>query len=279
VFITDSAFKFENDLSPWQVSEFEILKKKDNQIVATNPGQFYEHVRVVNVAGPNQPVTMTAKWPYNSADLLNSFVTQGATPVHCYQQLAGSSSWSEVSCQITFNASTGTATASIASVPAGATVWMTVHLDYAGKTRIDPTMTPRTFVFSAVWTDGPLVGSSSAVVVGRPKKVTMVYGTVSTTSGAPLAGMLVTLYSGATPKATYETGTDGFYVFFNDMSCSTDFQGSGGCASGPTGNLSVPAGPYTVTSEENALYFAKSGTGSVQATQAIRIDLKPTAKP
>ena len=99
----------ERPLNPWQVTDFEILKKKDNQIVATNPGQFYQHASAWSMLAVDQPVSMTAKWPYNSLDPLNSFVTEGATPVHCYQQLAGSTSWSEVVCAITINASTGTA--------------------------------------------------------------------------------------------------------------------------------------------------------------------------
>ena len=42
--MTDSAFQLKDDLSPWTITDFEILiNGKDNTIVATNPGQFYYH--------------------------------------------------------------------------------------------------------------------------------------------------------------------------------------------------------------------------------------------
>src|SRR5206468_817125 len=110
LFITDSSFQIKDDLSAWSVYDFEILKQaKDNSIVATNPGQFYQHVRVTNSTGSTQAVTVNASWPRNASPLL-SFVTQGATPIHCYQELSGSSSWSEVTCaNLVINATAGTA--------------------------------------------------------------------------------------------------------------------------------------------------------------------------
>jgi hypothetical protein len=176
------------------------------------------------------------------------------------------------------NPGAGSATAIVPNVEPGATVWMTVHLDYNGKGAADSSMAPRSFTFSATWTVGPLTGGSTTTIVGRPKKTTMVYGSVTTTAGGPIAGIDVELRNGGL-KATYRTGADGFFVFYDGMSCSSDFPlGSAGCASGPTGTLSVPAGSYAVHSLESATYHASSAGGSVVATQALRIVLRPAAK-
>jgi hypothetical protein len=275
-FVTNSAFRLQNDLSSWSVDEFEILKQKDYTIVATNPGQFYEHVRVTNSTGASQTVGINASWP-TDPNKLKSFVTQGANPIHCYQQLAGSSTWNEVACTKTINATTGTAAISIAGVPNGASVWVTIHLDYAGKGVKDSAMIVRTFTFSSTWTVGPMAGGDTTTIVGRPKKVTMVYGTVTDTSGNPLGGASVTLNQSGL-KATYKTGADGFYVFFDGMSCITDLGAGGSCASPTAATLPVPGGSYSVGATATG-YNSVSLSADVSTGAAIRRDPNLTLLP
>ena len=271
-FVTNSSFGLQDDLSPWEVDDFEILKQKDSTIVATNPGQFYEHIRVVNVSGATQTIQINATWP-STGNPLTSFVTQGANPVHCYLQLAGSSSWTEVACIKTVG--TGSASVSIPNVPAGATVWVTVHLDYAGKGQKDSSMLVRPFDFDATWTVGLLTGQGGASIAGRPKKVTTVYGFVTDASGNPIIGATVTLYSSSgTVLATYITGADGFYVFFSGMTCA-DL--NGGTCSWGTGTLSLPGGTYKLSFAAAGYLPVGPFSFGVANTQAARIDQTLTA--
>ena len=107
------------------------------------------------------------------------------------------------------------------------------------------------------------------------------YGVVTTTGGTPIGGIEVQLLAGATLKATYTTAADGFYVFYDDMdSRNDDFPaGSVGCAGGAVGTLSVPAASYKAQTIATAAFNSTSLTGNVQATQALRLDLKPPAAP
>ncbi len=133
-------------------------------------------------------------------------------------------------------------------------------------------MKVRNFTFSATWTVGPLAGGDSTSIAGRPKKTTMVYGFVTDMAGNPIAGATVTLRdANGNFLATYITGADGFYVFFNGMSCATGLNG-GACASGTT--LSLPAGTYKL--DFAAAGYQSSGpvTISVANNQAVRVDRK-----
>lgn len=107
----------------------------------------------------------------------------------------------------------------------------------------------------------------------------MVYGYVTTTGGSAIGDAVVKLYSGTTEKGTYVTGSDGFYVFYHDMPCADlALTGiGGGCASATT-TLSVPAGSYNVKHVESLSFNEATNSGSVQSSQALRLDLKPTAK-
>jgi hypothetical protein len=86
----------------------------------------------------------------------------------------------------------------------------------------------------------------------------------------------VTLYnsSGTVVLATYVKGADGFYVFFNGMTCA-DL--NGGTCSWGTGALSLPGGTYKLSIAAAGYLPIAQFSFSVANTQAARIDKTLTA--
>ena len=83
--MTDSSFQLKDDLSPWRMTDFEILLNGQSAIVATNPGQFYYHQRATS---PYSPSVVT-QWQFN-VNWPKEFTaqTEGGQPIHAYVQYA-----------------------------------------------------------------------------------------------------------------------------------------------------------------------------------------------
>jgi hypothetical protein len=237
--MTDSSFQLADDLTPWTITDFEILLNPSNSIVATNPGQFYYHQRAVNTSGGTASMQFTINWPCQ-------FTTQtvGGQPIHAYVQLPGDApnTWRDYtgtatgitwtnsaasSCPMTTSGGTpGKGTITVNGVPANAKVWVTVHLDYNLKGLTAPSSTFGTppinytpFTSSIViGTSGSSVSSGS--LLGRGKKVTVVYGTLTDSSGNPMAGVWVRATQGSNTAIGY-TGGDGQYIFYDGEGCAT----------------------------------------------------------
>ena len=261
--ITNSAFAIGDSLTV--LSEFEVLKQKDNTVVATNPGQFYMHGRAQNVTGGPVAIEITLDWDQSG------FMTQGATPVHCYiRPPAGG--WSATPCTIVIDAVNGKATATFGSVPNSYTVWVTVHLDYKLKGTKSTDMTPKSYAFTSTWTVGPLAGSDTATLMGYPKKTTLIYGYVLDAAGQPIAGADVKITVGGV-MYTYTTGSDGFYVFYDGQTCTGD---GVSCSTGPTGAaLTLPNANYVLRITAPAGYCVPTATATVNVntqSKAFRKD-------
>jgi len=247
--MTDSAFQLVDDLTPWTIGDFEVLVNAQNTIVATNPGQFYYHQRVVNTFTAPTSMSFTVTWP-------DKFTTQvaGGNPVHAYVELAGQTNkWTEVALGTCWNAATGcpnnqTARVTVNNVPVNATVWITVHLDYAPKGSAITTLNPNNPLTKPV-TYGPfqsdvvikdqatgfVVGTStsSETLIGRGKKVTMAYGNIIDGNAQPVANTWIRLTQGSS-FATALTDNFGFYLFYDGQLCDGD-----GLAGGCSGTLAT----------------------------------------
>jgi hypothetical protein len=107
-------------------------------------------------------------------------------------------------------------------LPAGLSLYATIHLDYAKK---GSTFTSQ--IYSAAdtlqatvsGTSAPNIGSKDAYgsVAFLSKKTTIIYGFVKTSSGMPIKDAKIELYQGSssTPLYTEYTDEDGFYAFIN----------------------------------------------------------------
>jgi uncharacterized repeat protein (TIGR01451 family) len=280
--LTNSAFKLVDDLSPWAVPDFEILLNGQNTIVATNPGQFYYHQRATNTFPSTTHFDFTLNWPCQfttqttSGQAIHAYVQYATDPANYWRPWTdiANVAWTNTpfsSCsQVvgpTFGTPSGTGTISVQNVPVGATVWVNVHLDYAAKglnissVTPDPMKKPVTygpFSSTIVVRDKAtnfVVGSSysGATVIGRGKKVTMVYGRALDHTGAPLAGVWVQLKQGTSNTALTVTEADGSYLFYDDQGC--------------TGTIGAPVdGLYGCTGTWLTAGKLTSGNGNVSTT-------------
>lgn len=268
--ITDSAFQLKDDLSPWTITDFEILLGgKDNKIVATNPGQFYYHQRVKNVA-TIASVDFAISWP---CQFMTQTGTQG-NPLHAYVQYATdpANTWRDwtpqssnvvinnqpaASCpKLTSGGPPGTATITVNNVPASAKVWVTVHLDYSLKGTLAPSATfgnpPILYTpFASTATirvSGVAIGysSSSTSLLGRGKKVTVAYGTMRNASGDPVDNVWVRLSQGSNSAFT-QTGLDGTYVFYDGQNCTPVDGLDGGCTGASPNTFTFANGSSNAT--------------------------------
>jgi hypothetical protein len=260
-----------DDLSPWTISDFEILLGgKDNTIVATNPGQFYYHQRVTNTFATTASVDFSINWPCQFTTQTGS---QG-TPIHAYIQYAGdpANTWRDWTPQSTTPVITnqpltlcdkntsagpqGGATLTVNNVPAGAWVWVTVHLDYSLKgTQASsanfgtPPILYTPFKSTAtVKLSGVPVGASSTStsLLGRGKKVTVVYGTARDGAGATLDNVWLRLTQGSNSAFT-QTGSDGTYVFYDGQNCTIADGLDGGCTGASTVTFTFANGTSNAT--------------------------------
>jgi hypothetical protein len=255
--MTNSAFQLVDDLSPWAVPDFEILLNGSNIVAATNPGQFYYHQRATSPYSIPTDWTFQFNWPCQFESQVN-----GGQPMHAYIQLAtdGPNTWrpwgesNNVTntpfpggCAQPAGTPYGTGTITVNNVPAGAKVWVNIHLDYAPKGDNISTVIPSPMTkpvvygpFSSTITvqndAGATIGTSfsSTSVIGRGKKVTMVYGTLTNkVTGTPLANTWVRVTQG-TSTATALTGADGFYLFYDGQACTLLDGIAGGCTGAST---------------------------------------------
>ena len=243
--MTNSAFQLVDDLAPWTITDFEILVNAQNTINATNPGQFYYHQRATSPYAGTTSWTFELQWP-------TEFVPQttGGMPIHAYVQLPGQPNvwkdWTPQSSSICANQTQDSCSGvdgmiTVNNVPAGAQVWITVHLDYKLKGTTAPSdwlKKPITYgPFSSkitIRSGATIVGTSfsSTSIIGRGKKVTMVYGTLTNkATGLTLANTWVRVSQG-TIGATLLTGSDGFYVLYDGQACTAADGITGGCKNG-----------------------------------------------
>jgi hypothetical protein len=233
--MTNSAFELRDDLGPWTINDFEILLNTKNTIVATNPGQFYYHQRVDNTFPATTDMKFALNWDANFAPQ-----TISGQPIHAYVQLATDppNTWRDVTgsatgkcwnaAQNTCGGADGTITAQ--NVPAGATVWVNVHLDYKlkGET-VSSTFLKKPIEYGPFSSDVEIrddatqnlvgVSSSETSLVGRGKKVTVLYGTATAPGGGPLPGAWVRISQGSR-SALVRAGIDGDYLLYDGQLCT-----------------------------------------------------------
>jgi len=248
--MTNSSFQLVDDLSPWTISDFEILLNAQNSITATNPGQFYYHQRGTSTYSVPTAWSFKLDWPSAFGPQ-----TTGGMPIHAYVQLPGQPNvwkdWTSQSTGICWNAlqnqcSGSDGTVTVNNVPAGARVWVTVHLDYNLKgTTVASDFLKKPIVygpFSSLITikNGAVqvgTSASSTSLIGRGKKVTMVYGTLTDkVTGLPLEDTWLRINQGSS-TATILTGADGFYVLYDDQACTGADGIAGGCKVGTTSTV------------------------------------------
>ncbi len=255
--MTNSAFQLVDDLSPWAVPDFEILLNGQNIVAATNPGQFYYHQRATSPYSIPTNWTFQFNWPCQFESQVN-----GGQPMHAYVQLAtdGPNTWRPwgesnnvtnvafpSGCAQPAGTPYGQGTITVNNVPAGAKVWVNIHLDYAPKGDNISTVNPNPMNKPVVYgpfsstitvknTTGATIGTSfsSTSVIGRGKKVTMVYGTLTNkVTGLPVSDTWVRITQG-TNAATALTGADGFYILYDGQACTLADGIAGGCTGGST---------------------------------------------
>jgi hypothetical protein len=283
--MTNSAFQVVDNLEPWTITDFEILMNAQNTIVATNPGQFYYHQRGTNSFPATTSWEFSLSWPDKFSPQ-----TTGGMPIHAYVQLAGQpntwTDWTPQSTGICWNAAQNTCSGfdgkiTVDNVPAGAIVWVTVHLDYnlKGSTQASD-FTKKPILYAPFQSDvvikaqvgpdratWPQVGvsSSSTSLWGRGKKATMAYGTLTDKStGLALANTWVRISQG-TSNATALTGSDGFYLFYDGQACTTPDGVAGGCFNGATS-----IGTWTFANGSNVATTVRIlGTETTPATPTV----------
>src|SRR5207248_8566668 len=143
----------------------------------------------------------------------------------------------------------GTGAITVNNVPAGAQVWVTVHLDYnlRGLTAPsaafgNPPINYTPFTSTAKITNTG-ISTSSGSLLGRGKKVTVIYGRATDSSGNPLQNVWVRVTQG-TNQAYAQTDAGGNYVFYDGESCSI---GSLQFCSGTLTTWAFPKGNSSVT--------------------------------
>jgi subtilisin family serine protease len=234
--MTNSAFQLVDDLTPWTISDFEILVNAQNTIVATNPGQFYYHQRGTNSSTGPATMKFDIRWP---CDFVPQ--TSGGQPIHAYVQYESDPAntwrdWLPQSTNVNANSSTCKGTIDMNDVPKGAKVWVTVHLDY----RLKGTQAPADFLKKPI-TYGPFTSTivapggtsvSSTSLIGRGKKVTAVYGTLTNKATGDTLGNAWVRISQGTSSATALVGSDGFYLAYDGQACASTDGLAGGCYNG-----------------------------------------------
>jgi hypothetical protein len=173
------------------------------------------------------------------------------------------------------------ATVTVNDVPAGADVWINIHLDYKLKGTTQNASTflkpPKTYYFSSAivvkdqTTSAPMPGGtsfSSTTLLGRGKKVTTIYGTVTDGDGNYLSNTWVRVQQG-TNSALTKTDVYGFYLVFDDQSCSGD--GLTACAGSWGTSDKVTFANGTV-----ATPIAILGSGAQSPTWTTDVPSRPT---
>jgi hypothetical protein len=257
--MTNSAFQLVDNLTPWTITDFEILLNPKNVIVATNPGQFYYHQRATNTSGSTASMQFDIDWPCQ----FRTQTTSGQ-PIHAYVQLPSDPpdtwrDWTPKSSNISWTnnpcPALGDGKITPNDVPAGAKVWVTVHLDYALKDTTAPSSNfgnpPILYKpFQSLVTMPGGASFSSTSLLGRGKKVTVIYGRMThKTGGGQMAGVWTRLTQG-TNTATAKTDLDGNYVFYDGQACTPADGIEGGCTGASATTWTFGSGTVTNTKLE-----------------------------
>ena len=238
-YLTDSGFN--------PITSFDIVFREDKKsggyvLVATNPGQFYFNIEVLNDWSiAVDTLTLEAYIP-------EDFVLKGARPIQVY--LDGT--------DITKLCTIDNTTITVTNMPAGSRIYVTIHVDYAlKKTSYESldTFGIKGYIFAVSVSgsggspsvpDGGFLGtySASATLIAHQKKTTAIVGFVSAADGTPVVNATVELFdSNGDLIGTTVTVEDGFYYF-----------------------LGIEAGDYTVQVTSN-------GQSYTHATTATKDDL------
>ncbi len=211
--LKESSWLTDSDFNP--ITYFDFIFRKDNKLggytlVATNPGQFYYHIEVVN----DWPIAVDTL--IIQAILPEPFILKGAMPIHVYLDgvdITESCIINETTCTVT-----------VLNVPPGSTVYITVHMDYGYKGSNWPSLSDfilASYKFNTEVTAPPGDGlcafyQSSSYLYGHQKKTTGICGFVTDTDGNPRVGVIVYLCSedGLTIDSTV-TDENGFYYFID----------------------------------------------------------------
>jgi hypothetical protein len=166
-------------------------------------------------------------------------------------------------------------TITVNNVPAGATVWVTVHLDYKLKgTTVGSDFLKKPIVYgmfashvmireqqSGAWVG---VSSSGTTLIGRGKKVTLVYGTATDASGAVMPNVWVQLKQGAN-TAQARTDSTGFYLFYDGQACTMTDGLEGGCTGASTTTWTFASGTSSSSLTIHGQGATATGTPSFPA--------------
>ena len=208
-----NSYMTDSDFNP--ITYFDVVFAKDGssgyKLVATNPGQFYYNIEIVN----NWPIVVNMTI---DVYIPEDFVLKGAVPIHIY--LDGS--------DITDLCLISGTTITVMDVSPRSIVYVTIHLDYGLKGTIYASLDEfelKGYVFSVVVSGSGgspsvpgegLVGaySSSATLIAHQKKTTAIAGFVMDVDGNPIVGVTVKLFD-SSGNLVAETVTDenGFYYF------------------------------------------------------------------
>ena len=215
VSLKESSWLTDSDFNP--ITNFDFIFRKDNKLggytlIATNPGQFYYHIEVVN----DLPITVDLLTI--EAILPTEFITKGASPIHVYLNgvdITGS-------CVIT-----GT-TVYVTNVPSGSTIYITIHIDFDEKGNNYESLADfvlRGYLFNTVITGfggtPAALGEglyathySSSNLIAHQKKTTGICGFVTDMDGNPTANVEVLLLdSEGNVIDSTTTDPNGFYYF------------------------------------------------------------------
>jgi hypothetical protein len=261
--LTHSASKSTTEISNQLVPDFEILLNGQNVIVATNPGQFFYHQWATN------PYSITTSWQFllNWTDKFEA-QTVGGDPIKVFIQMPGSTgftNWTSHATGICWSVATGcpvanTGQITVNDVPAGATVWVMAHIDFKPKGSNISTLTPNPMTKPVIY--GPLsstitirnqqtntpIGTSysQTTVIGRGKKVTMLYGTATDANGVGLADVWIQVKQG-TNTAMVKTDINGGYVLFDGQLCTVSDGIEGPCGGTWTSGINFATGSASTT--------------------------------
>ncbi|WXG46975.1 MAG: ABC transporter substrate-binding protein [Candidatus Atabeyarchaeum deiterrae] len=193
-----------------RISYFDVVFSKDKssgyRLVSTNPGEFFYNFEVTN----NWPIP--ARTMAINLAIPSAFAMKGANPIQVYLNGNDITGY----CTIT-----GT-TITIANVPAGGTVHVRVHLDYALKGTIYPSLDSfamRGYAFhTSVTGSGDLIGThaSTTDLIAHQKKTTAIAGFVTDANGNGVQGLTVQLFDSiGNLIQTTVTDENGFYYFID----------------------------------------------------------------
>lgn len=245
-----NSYLTDSDFNP--ITYFDVVFAKDKsggyKLVATNPGQFYYLIEVIN----NWPIIIDSL--IINASIPGDFVLKGAVPIHVYLD----------DVDITDLCTIDGTMIIVTNVPSRSVVYATIHLDYGLKGTVYASLDDfemKGYICSVIvsgFSGSPsmsgegLIGiySSSATLIACKKKTTAIAGFVADVNGNPIVGITVRLFDSNGNLVT-ETVTDenGFYYF-----------------------VDIEAGDYTVKVTYNGQTYTQETT--VAENELAQVDFK-----